>query len=202
MKLIFTDEAGKISLQKVAEMASSLQDALKNAPLEEIVAIMPTLQALVESAKSNDPSLQTEESQGDEDTSSKDMENKDMPNKGMEKEDMEKESMSNKDMANKDEMPDDKFEDSQKFKDAVNSTVSDKINTIDKARDFLPDDYNFIDSSVFKIQKDAVEKEKGAVFEDSEIPVAFKMLQKQTTQYKEFGDANNDAWSSLNDKEI
>ena len=106
-----------------------------------------------------------------------------------------------KSSASKDESP---FEDSQKFKDAVNSVVAEKLNTIEKAKQFLPETYNFIDASTAKIMRDAVEKEhSGQTFEDSEIPVAFKMLKKkQSTQYKQFGDSADDAWAQLENKEI
>lgn len=204
MKIIFTDEDGKISLQKVAEMAGTLQDALKNAPLEEIVAIMPTLQALVESAKSNDPSLQVEEEPSEE--SESDEKEEVIPTEDMENDDDKKEEVEEKPMkdaeAEEDEEEKEKFEDSQKFKDAVNSIVSEKLNTIEKAKDFLPETYNFVDSSTLEIMKAAVEKESGKSFEDSEIPIAFKMLKKQSTGYQNFGDSADDQWQNIKNKDI
>lgn len=262
MKIIFTDEDGKISLQKVAEMAGTLQDALKNAPLEEIVAIMPTLQALVESAKSNDPSLQVEEASEDmgdhpvmdgklsdslnaaiekmvtDDKSRADIVKDIASEAGIEEDTVNgilsgdiknpppervagiakvlgvsEESVESltpeeeeKPMEDADKEDDDdkeeKFEDSQKFKDAVNSIVSEKLNTIEKAKEFLPETYNFVDSSTSEIMKAAVEKETGKTFEDSEIPIAFKMLKKQSSQYKTFGDDAKDAWDKIKTKEI
>jgi len=209
MKIIFTDEDGKISLQKVAEMAGTLQDALKNAPLEEIVNIMPTLQALVESAKSNDPSLQEEkpaedaetetETEKDETIPTEDADDKDAEDKG--DEDKKEKPMEDAEPEEEDDKKE-KFKDSQEFKDHVNSIVSEKLNTIEKAKGFLPETYNFVDSSTSEIMKAAVEKEHGKSFEDSEIPIAFKMLKKQSSQYKSFGDDANDAWDKIKTKEL
>ncbi len=194
MEYSFIDEDGKISLQKVADMAGSLQEALKNAPLEEIVAVMPTLQALVASAKSNDPSLQTEEVvEKDEAVESEDMESKSSEGEEEEMKDMEYEKKDEKEES---------FEDSQKFIDAVNDAVSKKLKTVEKAKQFLPETYNFVDSSINKIMHDSVKEETGQTFEDSEIAVAFKMLKKQTSNYQNFGDEQKDAWADMDNKEI
>ena len=199
MEISFIDEDGKISLQKVADMAGSLTEALKNAPLEEIVAIMPTLQELVASAKSNDPSLQEEEVS----VESSDESGEEEEVKVETVEDENAESVDGEEQEMEDKGDHESFEDSQKFKDAVNSVVAEKLNTIEKAKDFLPETYNFVDSSTSQIMRDAVEKETGEKFEDSELPVAFKMLKKQTSNYQNFGDgAEKDAWAEINDKEI
>jgi len=84
----------------------------------------------------------------------------------------------------------------------MQSIVSEKLNTIEKAKGFLPETYNFVDSSTSEIMKAAVEKEHGKSFEDSEIPIAFKMLKKQSSQYKSFGDDANDAWDKIKTKEL
>ena len=195
MEYSFTDEEGKISLQKVADMAGSLQEALKNAPLEEIVAVMPTLQELVASAKSNDPSLETEEvvEEKVEEVESEDMESESPEGEEAAMEDMKDE---------KEEEKEESFEDSQKFKDAVNSVVAEKLNTIEKAKQFLSETYNFVDASTSQIMADAVKEETGQTFEDSEISVAFKMLKKQTSNYQNFGDGEKNVWFEIDNKEI
>ena len=200
MEISFIDEDGKLSLQKVAEMVGSLQEAIKNAPLEEVVSVMPSLQALVESAKVNDPSVESEEDpalkDGDEDPKDKKEEMKD----GDYKDEGESadEEMKGEDMEEEEE---ESFSDSQQFKDAVNSVVAEKIHVIEKAKNFLPSDFNFVDSSVLEIQKAAVEKVHSDKFEDSEIPVAFKMLKKQS-KYQDFGDSKTDAWEKTKNTEI
>ena len=195
MEYSFTDEEGKISLQKVADMAGSLQEALQNAPLEEIVAVMPTLQELVASAKSNDPSLETEEvvEEKVEEVESEDMESESPEGEEAAMEDMKDE---------KEEEKEESFEDSQKFKDAVNSVVAEKLNTIEKAKQFLSETYNFVDASTSQIMADAVKEETGQTFEDSEISVAFKMLKKQTSNYQNFGDGEKNVWFEIDNKEI
>lgn len=199
MEISFVDEGGRLSLQKVADMAGMLQDAFKNAPLEDLVKVMPMLEGLVSAAKSNDPSLQTVEVEVKEEIETVEDENSE-PVVG------EEDAMEDGSMKDEEEVVEEKeesFEDSQKFIDAVNDAVAKKLKTVEKAKDFLPETFNFVDSSVSEIMHAAVKEETGETFEDSQIEVAFKMLKKQPSNYQNFGDSGEkDAWAEIDNKEI
>jgi len=199
MEFSFIDEDGKLSLQKVAELVGGLQEAIKNAPLDEVTKLLPQLQELMNSAKENSGMKSEEESQ--------------MSEESEESVDMESESseeVESEDMGNHDEMIDEdsdeeekeSFEDSQAFADALAKGVDDKFKAIEKAKDFLDETYNFSDSSTFQIKKDAVEKHLGRSFEDSKVEGAFEALQLNNSEYKDFGDSAEDAWENAKKMEI
>ena len=66
---------------------------------------------------------------------------------------------------------------------------------VDKAKHFLDNNYNFAGKSIATIMKDAVATQNNkAKFTDSELPIAFKLLQpKATSQYDSFGKNNDTA---------
>ena len=197
--LLATHNIDQIELEMVADMAGMLQDAFKNAPLEDLVKVMPMLEGLVSAAKSNDPSLQTVEVEVKEEIETVEDENSE-PVVG------EEDAMEDGSMKDEEEVVEEKeesFEDSQKFIDAVNDAVAKKLKTVEKAKDFLPETFNFVDSSVSEIMHAAVKEETGETFEDSQIEVAFKMLKKQPSNYQNFGDSGEkDAWAEIDNKEI
>ncbi len=198
MESIFIDEDGKLSLQKVAEMIGSLQEAIKNAPIEEVAKVMPSLEALIESSKANS-GMESEEK------ASEDMEGEE--EKPAEDMDKEEEEVATEDM-DKEEDEDKKphFTDSQEFKDAIDAKANElcesKFKVVEKAKDFLDATYNFADSSMSKIMKDAVENHLGESFEDSKIEGAFLALRKNESKYSEFGDKKSDIWETIKKTEI
>lgn len=199
--LKFIDADGKMSLQLVAEIVSKFQEAIKNAPLEDVQKLLPQLQELVNSANSN--SGMSEEGESTEMAEAGDME-------GEMKEEIKTEDMGNhgeyEDGEDKEGEKD--FSDSQAFKDAVKNMADTEakeiFKTVEKAKDFLDESYSFEDKSAFQIKKDAVEKELGKSFEDSKVEGAFEALQKTNAQYTNFGDSANDKWAQLKkeDKEL
>ena len=203
MKLNFIDEEGQLSLQKVAELVGGLQEAIKNAPLEEVTKLLPQLQELMNSAKENSGMSKEGESaeMAEANTETTDME------EAKETEEVKSVDMEeDKEVETKDEEEEDKeeksnFTDSKAFSDAVSSGVDEKFKTVEKAKLFLSETYNFSDSSSFKIKKDAVEQELGKSFEDSKVEGAFEALQKTNNDLKNFGDSADDAWSNLKNKD-
>jgi hypothetical protein len=195
----FIDEDGKLSLQKVAEMIGSLQEAIKNAPIEEVAKVMPSLEALIASSKANS-GMESEEEEAPAEDMDKEEEK---PAEDMDKEDETPVEDMDKD-EDEDEKP--KFTDSQEFKDALDAKASElcetKFKVVAKAKDFLEPTYNFADSSTSQIMKDAVEKELGESFEDSKIEGAFLALRKNESKYSGFGDNKSDIWETIKTTEI
>jgi len=50
-------------------------------------------------------------------------------------------------------------------------------------------DYDFSDKSANRVMADALSTQSTDKFEDSELPVAFKLLRKPNTDYSQFGDS-------------
>ena len=98
------------------------------------------------------------------------------------------------------------FKDSQCFKDAMMNFADERANTIEKAKSFLPEDYDYKGKANDVIMKDALKAEKKDIeFKDSEISTAFKMLEKveATNELQNFADGkNDDKWSKLANKKI
>ena len=96
--------------------------------------------------------------------------------------------------------PKENFADSKAFKDAVESKskkfadaeVKRYAQVVTKARNFLDADYDFSDKSANKVMADSLATQSTDKFEDSELPVAFKLLRKPNTDYSHFGDTKPD----------
>jgi hypothetical protein len=73
---------------------------------------------------------------------------------------------------------------------------------IEKARDFLPEDYKFADKATAQIMRDAVATQTTETFTDGELALTFKLLKPAAADYRKFGDAQPDGFSNLKDKEI
>lgn len=192
----FTDAEGQLSLESVVEIATNLPEALKKMPLDKIQEIMPALQeAIAESgaqAAPDAPAPAEEVPAEDADPDVEEVADEDSP-------------------AVEDEDPEDEenpkgFADSAAFQDAVESAVKQHATIIEKARGFVSEGYTFSDKSGDQIMRDALESEgyEAKSFSDSELAVAFKMLKKQGSNLKTFGDSavSKDRFASLYDKEL
>lgn len=174
---IFTDAEGNLNLERIIEIAMKLPEALKKLPMDQLNKVMPALEGIVKT------SIGSQNSEDTDDKSKKDTEDE---------------------MAKKKDL-DQAATDSEAFKKAVESAVqkqlkdyaSNAINshtqTIQKAKDFLPENYDFKGKDTNQIMRDTLNHELGSdnQFEDSELPIAFKTLRKavsQNHQYKNFGD--------------
>ena len=76
-----------------------------------------------------------------------------------------------------------------KFADAE---VKKYAQVITKARNFLDEGYDFAGKSANEVMRDALATQSTDSFEDSELPVAFKMLRKAEADYSKFGDSKAD----------
>lgn len=93
--------------------------------------------------------------------------------------------------------------DTAEFMDAVTKAVEAHTVVIEKARDFVDAGYSFVGKSTAQIMRDALAVEHGnQKFDDSELPVAFKLLKKTASSLKNFGDSCACPFDSLKDKEL
>lgn len=180
---VFTDQEGQLNLQQVIEMAMGLPEAIKAVPVDQLQSLVEPLQGIMEAAKAAGVTTPTEE--------------------------MESEPEMEPEMADAD--PDMPEEDKPKFSDksvvklvdaAVAKAVKRHASVIEKARDFLPEDYKFADKSTVQIQKDAVATQTTEQFTDAELELAFKLLKPAAADYRKFGDEKPDGFDSLKDKEL
>jgi hypothetical protein len=171
----FKDADGEsITVEQIAELAVALPEALKSAPLEKLQEIWPSLMELINMSKEagvemeglaevvEEVSTETETEVTDEDGT-----------------DPEKEKMA--------------VTDSKAFKDALQKATDAAVKrhsaVVDKAKDFVGEQYSFADKSTNQVIRDALASQYGKQkFADSELDLAFKMLRKQVSSLKDFGD--------------
>ena len=169
----FTDAEGSVSLEQIVEIATGLPEAIRKVPVDQLVKLMPAMQEIMSYAKeqgampAEDPEMEMEgeDMEGDE-----------------EKEMMDEEKEGEKE----------NFADSSKFKDAVASAVKGEVKryaeVVNKARNFVDAEYDFAGKTANAVMRDALATQSTDKFEDSELPVAFKLLRKPNTDYSQFGD--------------
>ena len=179
----FFDAEGQVNLEQIVEIATALPEAIKKVPVDQLKKIMPSLQQIMMYAKEQGA---VEEA----------------PAEGMEDEELTDEEIAAKKEAEGKEgdNPKENFADSKAFKDAVfrrvkkfaDSEVKRYAQVVTKARNFLDVDYDFSDKSANKVMADSLATQSTDKFEDSELPVAFKLLRKPNTDYSQFGDTKPD----------
>lgn len=191
VKFTFNDEDGVVSLEKIIEIAQALPEALSKVPVEKVQELYPVLQEIVTSAKGLGVEMPI------------DAEDENVKKLAQDLTDAEVQKMKDEQAtAEANKVP---ITDSVEFKDALKAMVSKHSMVIDKARNFLPDEYSFADKDTVQVMKDALATQHDTAFEDAELDVAFKLLQKNTS-YKTFGDHKKDgkesgSFSDLKDKE-
>ena len=181
---LFLDAEGQVNLEQIMEMAGALPEAIKKVPVDQLKKIMPSLQQIMMYAK--EQGAVPEEA----------------PAEGMADEELtDEEIAAKKEAEGKDEGEQkEKFADSKAFKDAVaaqskkfaDAEVKRYAQVVTKARNFLDADYDFSDKTANQVMRDALSTQSTDKFEDSELPVAFKLLRKPNTDYSQFGDAKPD----------
>jgi len=176
----FFDAEGQVNLEQVVEIATALPEAIKKVPVDQLVKLMPAMQEIMAYAKEQGA---VEEA----------------PAEGMEDEELTDEEAAAKKEAEgaEEDKPKENFADSKAFKDAVeaksrkfaDSEVKRYAQVVTKARNFLDADYDFSGKSANKVMADSLATQSTDKFEDSELPVAFKLLRKSNTDYSQFGDS-------------
>jgi len=176
----FLDAEGKLNLEQIAEIATALPEAMRKVPVDEIEALRPALMQIMSYAKEAGVEMA-------------DMEDEYSDEEKQKMADMEKEKKEMEDAECKDA-------DDKKFADALNVRskafadveVKRYSSVINKARQFLDDDYEFSGKSANDVMRDSLSTQSTDKFEDAELPVAFKLLRKTSPNYSGFGDNRND----------
>ena len=179
---LFLDAEGQVNLEQIVEIATALPEAIKKVPVDQLKKIMPSLQQIMTYA--------TDQGAVEE-----------APAEGVEDEELTDEEKTEKEaVATEEDKPKENFADSKAFKDAVeaqskkfaDSEVKRYAQVVTKARNFLDADYDFSDKTANQVMADALGTQNTDKFEDSELPVAFKLLRKPNTDYSQFGDTKAD----------
>ena len=181
MEKLFYDQEGELNMQQIVEAVTALPEIIKTVPLDKLQEIMPAVNELVAAANAAGVEVET----------------------GIEKE-MEPE-MGQEEMTDMEEekIP---MEDSAQFKDAVRVATMDAVKrhgeVIEKAKNFLDEDYAFTGKTTCQVMRDALATQHGKQeFGDEELSIAFKML-KKTADYTNFTDSKVGSLESLKDKEL
>jgi len=182
----FKDADGEsITVEQIAELAVALPEALKSAPLEKLQEIWPALMELINMSKEAGVEMEGLAEVVEEVTTT---ETEVTDEEGT---DPEKEKMA--------------VTDSKAFKDALQKATDAAVKrhsaVVDKAKDFVGEQYSFADKSTNQVIRDALASQYGKQkFADSELDLAFKMLRKQTNSLASFGDEKGKEKSGLASK--
>jgi len=174
----FTDAEGKLSIQQIVSLVASLPDALKEIPVDQLSALsapLAKIAAVIESVSGASPA--PEEPASDE-----------KPTDDPTTPELEDESPSTK-----------AEEDDKKFSDAAATAKAILLHgeAIEKAREYMPAGHSFKDVDTMGVMRAALATQCSDTFSDAEVPLAFKLLRKAESRYKEFADKG--AKSSLDE---
>lgn len=214
MKIKFIDANGKVNMQQIIDVITALPEAIKNVPVDQVAKIVPQLMLLIESSKqvipeeeaSADQTVEGEvtDEESTEETTEEVSEDVETTDAETEEEVEMKDEEADED---KEEKEKSNFADSSEFKDAVIAQgklfADEAIKTIEKARNFLDDKYNFEGKETNQIKRDALATQSSEKFTDAELDVAFKLLAKNS-KYSHFvdGKAPVDKWDEAGEKSI
>lgn len=184
----FKDAEGNPSMTEIVAIAQALPEALANLPVDELAKVLPVLQEIVSKAGSGAAAEAAASVDADP---------------AAEGDEPKKETTTDEDP--KKEVA---VTDSKAFKDAlaagVTAAVGRHVKVMDKARQFLPEDYKFDGKSTEQVMRDTLAVEHGKQsFSDGELEIAFKMMKKTQSQHRSFGDvAATGKFSQLADKSL
>jgi hypothetical protein len=182
----FHDENGAPSMQQIVDIAKEIPEAIKTLPADKAAEVMEHLQKIM-SVTSNQDGEMTDEMK---DTAKKEMMDMHYEDMDEDKKEVFEDSKLFKTVISAHKKS---FADDQVFKDAVitASDVAVKAHSIvvEKANNFVGDQYSFADKTTKQVMLDALAVEHGNTkFEDAELAVAFKLLKKSESSLSKFGD--------------
>jgi len=182
----FTDADGALNLQQVVELTASLPEAIKSIPVDQLPQLLPALQSVIDAAKNVMPEPEVDITDGQEPDG-----------------DEEGGEMDKKDKKFSDAVAAAVVAKKKEFEDAKDEAVKTHGQTIEKARRFLDDAYDFTGKTTDEIMRDALAIESSSEFSDAELPIAFKMLKQTASNYREFGDSDMAAeFEKIGNKEL
>ena len=193
-KMFVDADTNEVNMQQVLQLVADLPDAIKGMPLKALQKLVPALQAAVNMGKTEIvaeggevPGAEGGAPGGEGEQRSVTQQVEDEPPTAEEKQQMaDAEAL--------------------KFSDAVKVAADELgkvyVSVIAKAKQFLPDTYDFSDKTPETIMSDAIATTTDDKFEDAELSTAFKLL-KHSADYKKFGDARTPGLvESIGDKTL
>jgi len=196
---VFKDQEGEgesVDIEKVAEIAMALPEAIKSVPIEKLQEIIPALQEIMAMA-----------GMGGEKEEKKEETEEDMAEDAQEDTEQLQEAIEATDEDMKEEEEEEKktvYMDAAKkmAKSFADKAVKEYAEVVDKARNFLDESYDFKAKDAKQIMKDALATQTKEAFKDSELPLAFKLLRKNAN-YATFGDSQaKDPYDEIANKEL
>jgi hypothetical protein len=171
----FLDAEGAVDLEQIMEIASKLPEAIKKVPVDQLKKLVPSLQSIMSHATEQGvmPAEEMSDEDDVEETPAEEVTDEEPAKEGDEK----------------------KFSDAD-FKSALvkhskafaDQEVKRFSEVVSKARDFLDSDFDFTGKTSNELMREALATQSTEKFEDSELPIAFKLLRK-STNYTQFGDS-------------
>lgn len=196
-KKTFLDAEGQPNLQEIVETLQAIPEAAKKLPNDKLQEFLPMLQEIaaaggmsVEAVEEEIDPEATEDADIEKDEAEAVEMDKDFEDmEGDEKEKFEDSKLFKSIIASQSKS----FTDSKAFKDALDTGIKAHAAVIEKASQFVDDQYTFSDKSTKQIMIDALSVEHGSeTFEDSELKTAFKLLKRADSSLKNFGDSSNE----------
>jgi len=180
----FLDAEGSVNLEQIVEVATQLPDAIRKVPIEELTKLIPAMMEIMSYAK--EQGIEVEDEDMDKEKEMSDEEKQKMA-------DMDKEKMADADKET-DEEKEKKFSDavSVKAKSFADAEVKKFSSVINKARQFVDEDFDFTDKNSNDVMRAALNTQSTEKFEDAELSVAFKLLRK-SADYTKFGDHSSES---------
>lgn len=177
---LFLDEAGAPSMQQIVDIAKEIPEAIKNLPADRAAEVMALLKEMIVASNPQEEEVIDKE---------KEILDEDYEGMAEEKKAVFEDSVLFKTVISSHKKS---FADDQAFKDAVQSSVDSAVKVhsivVEKATQFVDEQYSFADKTTAQVMLDALAVEHGDTkFEDAELAVAFKLLKKSTSTLENFG---------------
>lgn len=177
--ITFFNEDGSINKDAIGEAMKALSEVLEKAEGEEKQSIMDAMNGVMPKPEEPKPTTDMDGAKGEEDK-------KEFGDAAAIAAEAVKE-----------------FKDSQCFKDALHQYGDERLAVCEKASKFLDESYKFEGKTNLEIMADTLKAVKPSEkFTDNEIPVAFKMVEKQTSNYQNFGDEKSKTIKQIEEKEL
>ena len=172
----FKDAEGKLSMQQMVALVTALPDAIKEMPVDQLASLnapLAKIAAAIASVTGNGPAPEVAAAE-EPAPAAEDEKPKDDPTTP----------------EIEDELPGAKDEeDDKKFSDAeAASAILAHGEAMEKAREFMPAGHSFKDVDTPGVMRAALATQCSDKFSDAEVPLAFKLLRKAESKYKDFAD--------------
>tara|TARA_R110000744_G_scaffold62206_4_gene128392 strand:+ start:3440 stop:4774 length:1335 start_codon:yes stop_codon:yes gene_type:complete len=185
----FKDKDGAPSMQQIVDISKEIPEAIKTLPADKAAEVMALLKEMIEVSDPKEEEMTDEQ----KDSAKKEMMDEDYEDMDEDKKEVFEDSKLFKTIVGAHKKS---FADDQAFKDAVVTASDEAVKAhsvvVEKATQFVDDQYSFADKSTKQVMLDALAVEHGDTkFEDAELTVAFKLLKKSVSSLEKFGDSKD-----------